>query len=74
MTHNPSNQLRTSNKPSETGLQENKHDPTKSMRWESIVASNSKVKVKDSSFNDNNKLRRFNESVVTVNLTENKSK
>ena len=35
--------------------------------------SNTKVKVKDSSTN-NNKLRRFSESVVTVNLTRNKSK
>jgi len=51
-----------------------KHNPTKSTRWVSIVASNAKVKVKDSSPNNNNKLRRFNKSVVTVNLTENESK
>jgi len=35
MTHNPGYQLRTGNKPDETGLQRdssNKHDPTKSTR------------------------------------------
>jgi len=52
----------------------NKCDPTKSTRWALIVALNSKVKAMNSSLNNNNKLRRFNESVVTVNLTENESK
>ncbi len=36
---------------------------------------NAKVKARNSSSNNNNnKLRRFNESVVTVNLTRNESK
>jgi len=74
MTHDPSNKLRMSNKTNGTGLQERKHGSTKSMRWVSIVTLNTKVKAMDSSSNNNNKLRRFNESAVTVNLTRNESK
>ena len=33
-----------------------------------------KVKARNSSTNNNNKLRRLNESVVTVNLTRNEPK
>ncbi len=73
MTHNPSDKLRTSNKSNGMGFQK-KHDSTKSMKWVSIVVSNAKVKARDSSSNNNNKLRKFNKSVVTVNLTENESK
>ena len=51
-----------------------KRDSTKSMKWASIVASNAKVKARDSSANNNNKLRRLNESVVTVNLIRNEPK
>jgi len=77
MTHDLGYQLETGNNPDRTGLQrdsENECNLTKSTRRASIVTSNPKVKVKDSSSNNDNKLRRLNESVVTVNLTRIESK
>ena len=77
MTHNPGYQLETGNNPDRTGLQwdsENERNLTKSTRWVSIVTSNAKVNAMNSSSNNNNKLRRLNESVVTVNLTRIESK
>ena len=44
------------------------------MRWVSIVVLNAKVKARNSSSNNNNKLRRLSESVVTVNLIRNEPK
>jgi len=77
MTHNPGYQLGMGNNPDRMGLQrdsENERNLTKSTRWVSIVASNTKVNVMNSSSNNDNKLRRLNESVVTVNLTRIESK
>ena len=76
-THNPGYQHRTGNNPDRMGLQrdsENERNLTKSTGWVSIVVSNAKVNAMNSSSNNNNKLRRLNESVVTVNLTRIESK